>query len=399
MSCLFRFQYISIKASVSGDILQEWNEIAHEATRFVEKNQNVFQLLQMSWFFKAPKDVSWSNLHNAIEDLENMKKLRPITQTFISQAPVGESKVELIIRYTNDTSDQLNVQFKKIDGNRYTCVTSGENRWIFVGGMGCYGEDLDVAGQIECVFSDLQVVLAQENLGFSQMVRQWNYIENIVGFSHQKEREYQHYQEFNEIRAKWYSGNGLTHDYPAATGIGSNGSGIVIEGVAAGLDSSYKLLSIGNPRQENAHSYSKAQLIGTQASSAPLFERGKMVFGNDEGYIWVSGTAAIRGENSVLGNISDQTRLTCENIDELISPENLHNAGLTTNDFVIKAVYIRAYVKPGQDGLLVRELVRQRYPDALVHVLYADICREELLVELEGEFLVSLISLGSLQQT
>lgn len=389
MSCLFDFQYISIKASVASGFFQEWREIASEATLFVEKNRHSQQTLQLIWFFKPPKDMSWHNLQKSVGDLYEMKKLKSITQTFISQPPIGDSKIELIIRFINETRDQLNIQFKEAKGNRYTCITSGENCWVLMGGIGCSDGKLEVSEQAKCVFSDLHMVLAKENLGFKHLVRQWNYIENIVGFSHQSDREYQHYQEFNEIRAEWYSENGLTHDFPAATGIGAHGGGVIIEGIAARLDSSYKFLPIGNPRQENAHSYSKAKLIGIHASSAPLFERGKMIFGNDEGYIWVSGTAAIRGEDSVSGNISDQTRITCENIDELISQTNLQKAGLTISNFVIKPVYIRAYVKPGQDGLLVEQLIIQRYPDALVHVLYADICREELLVEVEGEFRVT----------
>ncbi|MEA1878161.1 MAG: hypothetical protein U9N86_15040 [Bacteroidota bacterium] len=389
MSCLFDFKYISIKASVAGGFFQEWREIAIEATRFVEKSRYSNQTLQLIWFFKPPKDESWHNLQQSIGELEEMKQIKSITQTFISQPPIGDSQVELIIRYINEQTDQLGVQFKEVKGSQYTCVVSGENCWVVMGGLGCSEGSLEVSGQAKCVFSELQIVLAKENLGFKHLVRQWNYIENIVGFSHQSDREYQHYQEFNEIRAEWYSENGLVHDFPAATGIGTHGGGVIIEGIAARLDASYKLLPIGNPNQENAHSYSRAKLIGTQASSAPLFERGKMIFGNNEGYIWVSGTAAIRGEDSVSGSISDQTRVICENIDELISQSNLKKAGLIMNDFVIKPVYLRAYVKPGQDGLLVEEFILKRYPDALVHVLYADICREELLVEVEGEFRVA----------
>jgi len=388
MSCLFDFQYISINATVAGDFFQEWRKIATEATHFVEENRNSQQILQLIWFFEPPKDESWHNLQKSIEDLEEMKQLLSITQTFISQPPIGDSQVELIIRYINEPADNMNVQFKEAKGKRYTCLTSGKNCWVLMGGLGCSDGNLEVSNQAICVFSDLRLMLAKENLDFKHLVRQWNYIEDIVGFSHQGDQEYQHYQEFNEIRAEWYSENGLTHNYPAATGIGTHGGGVIIEGIAARLDPSYMILPIGNPRQENAHSYSKGKLIGTRASSAPLFERGKMIFGNKKGYIWVSGTAAIRGEDSVSGNISDQTRVTCENIDELISAGNLQKAGLTMSDCGTKPVYVRAYVKPGQDGKLVEEFIRQRYPEALVHVLYADICREELLVEVEGEFRV-----------
>ncbi|MCK5820326.1 MAG: hypothetical protein KAH17_00505 [Bacteroidales bacterium] len=389
MSCLFDFQYISIKATASDKHIQEWRDVAQQAAQFIEDSQHSKIVLQLIWFFESSKDVNWHNLHRSVGDLNEMQPLQSLTQTFIAQAPFGSSHVELIIRYLNKPVDHLDVSFKEAHGNRYTCIASGKNRWILIGGLSCHERVSQISDQAKCVFSDLKMILNTENLGFTNMVRQWNYIENIVGFSHQSEREFQHYQEFNEIRADWYYENGLSHDFPAATGIGTHGGGVIIEGIAARLDSTYKLLSIGNPKQEHAHSYSKAKLVGVKVSSAPLFERGKMICGNNEGYIWVSGTAAIRGEDSVLGDISDQTRITCENIDELITPSNLQKAGSSMIDYDIKPVYIRAYVKPGQDGFLVEDLLRQRYPDALVHILYADICRGELLVELEGEFRLS----------
>jgi len=378
MSCLFDFKYISIKAAVSDDFHEELREISMKADSFIEDNQHLYIALQLIWFFEPQKDNNW----------QNSKK--SITQTFIAQSPVGDSQIELIIRYIKK-EDQLIVRFEEANGSQYSCISSGDNCWVIIGGVGCLEESLGISKQASCAFSDLHLVLKRENLGFEHLVRQWNYIENIVGFSHRDNRDnrrYQHYQEFNEIRADWYSESGLTHDFPAATGIGTKGGGVIIDGIAARLDSSYKVLSLRNPEQEDAHSYSRAKLIGNQASSAPLFERGKMIVGTDEGYIWVSGTAAIRGEDSVSGNIVDQIRVTCENIDELISTDNLHKAGITISEFVIKPVYLRAYVKPGLDGLFVEGFLQQRYPDALVHVLYADICRDELLVEVEGEFRV-----------
>ncbi|MCD6346064.1 MAG: hypothetical protein J7L96_01455, partial [Bacteroidales bacterium] len=71
---------------------------------------------------------------------------------------------------------------------------------------------------------------------------------------------------------------------------------------------------------------------------------------------------------------------------ELISPDNLIRAGLEIEDFVIDPVYIRAYVKPGYDGIVVENYLKELYPTAMVHVLTADICRPELLVEIEAEF-------------
>ena len=50
--------------------------------------------------------------------------------------------------------------------------------------------------------------------------------------------------------------------------------------------------------------------------------------------------------------------------------------------------YIRAYVKDLKDGPYVQEFLDGHYSGATIHVLQADICREELVVEIEAEFRV-----------
>ena len=183
--------------------------------------------------------------------------------------------------------------------------------------------------------------------------------------------------------------NGLSNNFPAATGIGTEGKVVRLEIIACTPSDSFRLYSIQNPDQQNAHEYSKKQLVGDVKESTPLFERGKMIFGEGKGHIWVSGTAAIKGEESVDGDIMQQTRTTCENIDRLIDSENLVRTGLPKSVYIIKPLYIRAYVKHRKDGNGVRRFLEEKYHGALIHVLKADVCREELLVEIEGEFSIS----------
>ena len=111
-----------------------------------------------------------------------------------------------------------------------------------------------------------------------------------------------------------------------------------------------------------------------------------MIFSKGKGHIWVSGTAAIRGEDSIPGGVLEQTLITCGNIETLTDPENLIRSGLAPGKYILEPVYIRAYVKNFDQGELVQNFLEKRYPEAPIHVLQADICREELLVEVEGEF-------------
>src|SRR5690554_4773501 len=75
------------------------------------------------------------------------------------------------------------------------------------------------------VFKDL---LKRAGLTFQSVVRQWNYIENITGI----DGDEQHYQVFNNVRAGFYAEHFNRNGFPAATGIGMNQGGVIIEFVA-----------------------------------------------------------------------------------------------------------------------------------------------------------------------
>ncbi|MCD6346149.1 MAG: hypothetical protein J7L96_01885, partial [Bacteroidales bacterium] len=318
METILNFRYISFKATSSREYPERWREIAHRARRFIDDHRKTCKFVQLIWFFDRQEGVSCRDFKQSIRELEEMSLFESMAQTFVPQPPAGDCKVELIIRYIHDPGRQFVVHFKSSGDEKYASITSGNNCFVLVGGLGCSDNRIDVTEQASIAFSDLQTVLAAENLNFRHIMRQWNYIDDIVGISFRRGKEFQHYQEFNEVRAAWYSKNGLSNNFPAATGIGTFGGGVIVEGIAARLDTANKLYSIANPSQEDAHSYSKTKLVGDLTSSVPLFERGKMLVGKYSGYIWVSGTAAIRGQDSVSGSLSDQTRITCENIDELI---------------------------------------------------------------------------------
>ena len=73
-------------------------------------------------------------------------------------------------------------------------------------------------------------VLRREGFPLNSIIRQLgNYIERITAFDGQD----QHYQAFNNARSAFYSKTEWTNGYPAATGIGANLGGILIDVDAA----------------------------------------------------------------------------------------------------------------------------------------------------------------------
>jgi enamine deaminase RidA (YjgF/YER057c/UK114 family) len=118
--------------------------------------------------------------------------------------------------------------------------------------------------------------------------------------------------------------------------------------------------------------------------STPKFERAKVLISNKQCTIFVSGTAAIRNEKSShIDNVSLQTIETIANINYLISSGNLKNNGWQVKSEA-KLTSIRVYVKNKNDFEIVKLEVEKAWPAIQSIYLEAEVCRPELLVEIEG---------------
>ena len=106
---------------------------------------------------------------------------------------------------------------------------------------------------------------------------------------------------------------------------------------------------------------------------------------NDNSNIFfISGTAAIRNENSSLNNnASLQTKETIDTINFLISTENLKKNELFL-DQSLQLKSIRVYIKKCIDYEQVKNEIDLAWPGIKAIYLQAEVCRKELLVEIEG---------------
>ena len=152
-------------------------------------------------------------------------------------------------------------------------------------------------------------------------------------------------------------------------------------------DATILLTGVDNPLQVAAHAYSQQVLLGEtilQAKTTPKFERAKAIWKEDHGFIYISGTAAIRGEQSLEGvGIEEQTLITLENIDYLVSNENLQRAGIPVTKKG-ELTNFRVYVKYWKELDKVRRILEAKYPKLPVIYTLTDVCRSELLIEIEG---------------
>jgi enamine deaminase RidA (YjgF/YER057c/UK114 family) len=102
--------------------------------------------------------------------------------------------------------------------------------------------------------------------------------------------------------------------------------------------------------------------------------------------IYVSGTASITdSETRHVGDVEGQTWLTLDNIAALISEANLAAHGLpgmgaTLDDMA----FVRVYVKHAGDYAKVKAVCDVRLGELPSIYAVGDVCRDDLLVEIEG---------------
>jgi enamine deaminase RidA (YjgF/YER057c/UK114 family) len=234
------------------------------------------------------------------------------------------------------------------------------------------------------VFNSFDKLLSRAGLNFRSVVRQWNYIENITGFDDDKQR----YQEFNNVRAGFYGEHFNLNGFPAATGIGMNRGGVTIEFVALEADDAISL-PLDNPEQVAAHDYSENVLVGNalKRKSTPKFERARYLELFDKKQVFISGTASIRGEKTEgVGDPVKQTEITIQNMQRLYSREIL--SALTENSLRPVYGHARVYVKNRKDFAAIKKTFKSYYGNLPVVYIIADICREDLLVEIEGKVIL-----------
>lgn len=251
----------------------------------------------------------------------------------------------------------------------YVVWTNDAGRFLFTGGF--RGEDLTqtTEQQAEQAFQCLEETLRETGFTLDSILRQWNYIEEITAFAGTD----QHYQAFNNVRSMHYGQTQWPTGYPAATGIGTHFGGVSIAVDAALLTASDAFaMPIDNRLQVAAHAYSGEVLEeANQRKATPKFERAKCLTCGKERLVYVSGTAAIRGEESLKqAGLARQLEVTMENIKELIGSAPL--------------VYLRVYLKNPADYVNTTRLLEDYALAIPITFMWADVCREELLIEIEG---------------
>ncbi len=219
-----------------------------------------------------------------------------------------------------------------------------------------YDQAADIFNRIHQVLIDQD---AGFDTGFRNVIRTWLYADDILSW----------YDQLNKARNAFFTEHDIfNHLVPASTGIGAGnyyGRAMAVQALAAvSLNSDVTI--------EPGHSPMQCPALDYKSS----FSRAMKVLAPDHHRLTISGTASIdpHGNTVNLGDTPAQIDLTMQVVHAI-----LEHAGMEYSDTVTAL----AYFKDPKDFYLF-----DRYCDennlSLPHIkLHADVCRDDLLFELE----------------
>lgn len=226
----------------------------------------------------------------------------------------------------------------------------------------------DIEGATCEAYQRLFIVMQQA--GFAHPFRIWNFIPRI----NEGEGDAEEYKKFCVGRQRAFDQLQLVHrQYPAASALGHHGEGAVIYLLAHAQPGQHH----ENSRQDPAYRYPRQY-----GPCSPSFARATSVSLNTRwpakprDHLFISGTASILGHDTrAVGDLSQQVSIILENIQHLVSSVNTQMAPLEA---------LRVYLRRAEDYSAARGYLEQMFSPEVFTFLHADICRANLLVEIEA---------------
>jgi chorismate lyase/3-hydroxybenzoate synthase len=199
-------------------------------------------------------------------------------------------------------------------------------------------------------------------------LRFWNYPVAITGDDNGLER----YRRYNIGRHRAFVARLEQEQPPAATAVGGHGGASIIYFLAA----SEAATPVENPRQVSAYHYPR--IYGPRS---PSFSRASIYVQNDAACLFVSGTASIVGhETRHEGDLAGQIAETAKNLRAVIEEAEKRSVIPLRGEWALKIYLHDAAALP-----LVAPVADAVFGAGAQRIyLRGDICRRELLVEIEA---------------
>ncbi len=209
--------------------------------------------------------------------------------------------------------------------------------------------------------------------GYPCLLRMWNYFPAITV----QQGELNRYQTFCLGRQDALDTFGnFTYSPPAATAIGGQQAGLQVYFLAAKQPG----MQLENPRQTSAFLYPRQY-----GPVSPAFSRATVKDWGQGKHLYISGTTSIVGHETLhIGNPLAQLEETLRNLEALLQHGD-DTLGLPVRQ-VRELSQLKVYVHDPASFPQIQAHLDEYLKGSQVHVLYlqGDVCRSDLMVEMEG---------------
>ena len=230
------------------------------------------------------------------------------------------------------------------------------------------GDEANFERNIETLYAD---VLTQiRAAGYPYLLRMWNYFPDI----HTEHAGLDRYQRFCVGRQRAFDQLLLRdeREFPAATVIGTHSGDITIYFLAARVPGE----PYENPRQISAYRYPEQY-----GPATPAFSRSMLMRWNGVAHLYISGTASIVGHESRHQQQTAQLDEILRNLGALVAQATIRSG---INFSLEQGTQLKVYVRDINDALTLRAALHAALPATPALFLVGDICRRDLLVEIEA---------------
>lgn len=250
-------------------------------------------------------------------------------------------------------------------------------------------EDTLAGALVQDVQFPLEATTYEIYLKFLKLTQDWNLLRvwNYVPYINDDTDGLENYKSFCKGRSlafEAFYGQDFEVKLPAASAVGINDNTLVLYFIAGKKSGTH----VENHEQMSAFKYPKQY-----GPRSPSFARGTLVYQGDRTVGYVSGTASIKGHESVtLEDVSQQLQTTLDNMSIVCEQMNLverMSYGGPLPDPGKYTRHFKVYIRNESDVKYIQE----EFPKIIFatdsdHIIYlrSDICRSDLDLEIEAIF-------------
>lgn len=199
------------------------------------------------------------------------------------------------------------------------------------------------------------------------LYRIWHFVPAINEIPEGALENYRAFCKGRSIAFEAHSKDALRSKIPAASAVGTTGDYLTIVYLAGRASSEH----IENPRQTPAYEYPTQY-----GPKPPSFARATTTTFNGTPMLFISGTASILASESIGETVESQLNVTLENLIIVANRANIPPSSKRK---------VRVYLRHAHDYAYIKQALEARFLSEQDEAIYivADICRKELLVEIE----------------